>query len=198
MRRRTSEHAVVIGGSVAGLPAARALADSHDRVTVIDRDTFPKGSEGRRSVPQGRHCHALSARPRSVREPAAGHHGRDDRRRGADLRALRRRPVRGRRPPARACHAGDHDGDRQPALHRRARAAADSRAGQRRTAGRMRSSRSGRHPRRPPRNRCQGSLLRRRNRRTRRSDACRNRALGADPGLAEASATNGLPSPGST
>jgi len=52
----------VIGGSVAGLLAARALADSHDRVTVIDRDTFPEGSEGRRSVPQGRHCHALIAR----------------------------------------------------------------------------------------------------------------------------------------
>ena len=41
MRRRTSEHAVVIGGSVAGLLAALSLADSHDRVTVIDRDTFP-------------------------------------------------------------------------------------------------------------------------------------------------------------
>ncbi len=56
------EHAIVIGGSVAGLLAARALAGSYEHVTVIDRDAFPRGTDGRRSVPQGRHCHALIAR----------------------------------------------------------------------------------------------------------------------------------------
>ena len=52
-------HAVVIGSSMAGLLAARALTDGYERVTVIDRDTLPAGLEGRRAVPQGRHAHAL-------------------------------------------------------------------------------------------------------------------------------------------
>jgi pimeloyl-ACP methyl ester carboxylesterase/2-polyprenyl-6-methoxyphenol hydroxylase-like FAD-dependent oxidoreductase len=53
------EHAVVIGGSMAGLLAARALTNAYERVTVIDRDVLPRGLEGRRAVPQGRHAHAL-------------------------------------------------------------------------------------------------------------------------------------------
>jgi pimeloyl-ACP methyl ester carboxylesterase/2-polyprenyl-6-methoxyphenol hydroxylase-like FAD-dependent oxidoreductase len=57
--RRIGEHAVVIGGSMAGLLAARALTDAYERVTVLDRDTLPSGLEGRRAVPQGRHAHAL-------------------------------------------------------------------------------------------------------------------------------------------
>ena len=57
--RRIGEHAVVIGASMAGLLAARALADAYERVTVLDRDVLPTGLEGRRAVPQGRHAHAL-------------------------------------------------------------------------------------------------------------------------------------------
>jgi 2-polyprenyl-6-methoxyphenol hydroxylase-like FAD-dependent oxidoreductase len=57
--RRIGEHAVVLGASMAGLLAARALADAFERVTVIDRDALPAGCEGRRAVPQGRHAHAL-------------------------------------------------------------------------------------------------------------------------------------------
>jgi pimeloyl-ACP methyl ester carboxylesterase/2-polyprenyl-6-methoxyphenol hydroxylase-like FAD-dependent oxidoreductase len=57
--RRIGEHAVVIGGSLGGLLAARALADAYERVTVVDRDALPYGLEGRRAVPQGRHAHAL-------------------------------------------------------------------------------------------------------------------------------------------
>ena len=52
--RRIGEHAVVIGASMAGLPAAAALADAYERVTVLDRDTLPDGFEGRRAVPQGK------------------------------------------------------------------------------------------------------------------------------------------------
>jgi 2-polyprenyl-6-methoxyphenol hydroxylase-like FAD-dependent oxidoreductase len=52
-------HAVVIGGSVGGLCAARVLAEHFDRVTVVDRDTFPEGAEYRKGVPQSRHPHAL-------------------------------------------------------------------------------------------------------------------------------------------
>ena len=56
---RIGEHAVVIGASMAGLLAARALADAYDRVTVIERDELPAADEPRRAVPQGRHCHTL-------------------------------------------------------------------------------------------------------------------------------------------
>jgi ribulose 1,5-bisphosphate synthetase/thiazole synthase len=34
-------HAVIIGGSMAGLLAGRILADHFDRVTIIERDRFP-------------------------------------------------------------------------------------------------------------------------------------------------------------
>ena len=57
---RAGEHAIVIGASLAGLLAARVLADSYDRVTVLDRDRLPGGvTENRRAVPQGRHAHGL-------------------------------------------------------------------------------------------------------------------------------------------
>ncbi|WP_419992788.1 NAD(P)/FAD-dependent oxidoreductase [Streptomyces boninensis] len=59
-------HAVVIGSSLAGLTAARALANSMDRVTVIERDRLPRGARWRRGVAQSRHAHNLMA---------AGHEG---------------------------------------------------------------------------------------------------------------------------
>lgn len=57
-----SQHAIVIGGSMAGLLAARVLADQFDRVTICERDTLPSEAEPRKGVPQGRHAHALLAR----------------------------------------------------------------------------------------------------------------------------------------
>lgn len=59
-------HAVVLGASVAGLTAARALLDSFDRVTVFDRDTLPDGAAHRRGAPQAEHAHGLLARGRAV------------------------------------------------------------------------------------------------------------------------------------
>ncbi|MFD5179708.1 FAD-dependent oxidoreductase [Nocardia sp. NPDC058379] len=56
---RRGEHAVVLGASMAGLLAARVLADSYDRVTVVERDRLGAGDEPRRGVPQGKHVHAL-------------------------------------------------------------------------------------------------------------------------------------------
>jgi 2-polyprenyl-6-methoxyphenol hydroxylase-like FAD-dependent oxidoreductase len=53
-------HAVVIGSSLAGLTAARALATYMDRVTVIERDWVPRGPGRRRGVPQARHTHGLT------------------------------------------------------------------------------------------------------------------------------------------
>ncbi|MDQ0585859.1 FAD-dependent oxidoreductase [Streptomyces rishiriensis] len=52
-------HAVVIGSSIAGLTAARALANFMDHVTVIERDRLPRGPGRRRGVPQARHTHSL-------------------------------------------------------------------------------------------------------------------------------------------
>jgi flavin-dependent dehydrogenase len=52
-------HAIVIGGSIAGLCAARVLADHFARVTVLDRDRFPHGAHHRKGVPQSRHPHAM-------------------------------------------------------------------------------------------------------------------------------------------
>ena len=54
--------AIVIGASMGGLLAARALAEHYDRVTIIERDELPESPEPPKGVPQGRHPHALHAR----------------------------------------------------------------------------------------------------------------------------------------
>ena len=61
-------HAVVIGASMGGLLAARALADHYDQVTIVERDALPEFDEPRKGVPQGRHTHGLLARGREVLE----------------------------------------------------------------------------------------------------------------------------------
>ena len=53
--------AVVIGASVAGLLATRALSDSADSVTLLDRDLPPDSPLPRKGVPQGRHVHGVLA-----------------------------------------------------------------------------------------------------------------------------------------
>ncbi|CAL9429926.1 Putative epoxidase LasC [Streptomyces sp. enrichment culture] len=64
--------AVVLGGSVAGLLAARALAP-FARVTVVERDALPAGPEPRRGVPQARHAHQLwSGGARALEELVPG------------------------------------------------------------------------------------------------------------------------------
>ena len=62
------EHAVVLGGSVAGVLAARALCEGGHRVTVIDRDRLPGGPVTRAGVPQGRHAHVLPPRGQRLLE----------------------------------------------------------------------------------------------------------------------------------
>lgn len=52
-------HAVVIGGSIAGLLAARVLLKHYDQVTLLERDHFPNGPAGRPGIPQAQHVHAL-------------------------------------------------------------------------------------------------------------------------------------------
>src|SRR5262245_15468902 len=64
-RRR---HAVVVGGSLAGMLAARALAGHFDGVTLLERDHFPEAPAARKGLPQGRHAHALLESGRRVME----------------------------------------------------------------------------------------------------------------------------------
>ncbi|WP_412543673.1 FAD-dependent monooxygenase [Longispora sp. K20-0274] len=60
--------AVVLGGSIAGLFAARVLSDAYDEVLVVDRDALV-GVEGpRRGRPQGRQINAMHVRGRVVME----------------------------------------------------------------------------------------------------------------------------------
>lgn len=44
-------HAVVLGASMAGLLAARGLADGYESVTVTERDPLPETPMARRGVP---------------------------------------------------------------------------------------------------------------------------------------------------
>ncbi|OBB59020.1 oxidoreductase [Mycobacterium sp. 852013-51886_SCH5428379] len=59
---RDTKHAVVIGGSIAGMCAARVLSDVYGTVTVYERDELPDSPVNRAAVPQGRHVHLLMAR----------------------------------------------------------------------------------------------------------------------------------------
>ena len=55
-------HAVVLGASMAGLLAARVLAEFYESVTVVERDELPDAAANRKGVPQGRHAHGLLGR----------------------------------------------------------------------------------------------------------------------------------------
>jgi 2-polyprenyl-6-methoxyphenol hydroxylase-like FAD-dependent oxidoreductase len=68
MNTQIGDHAVVLGASMAGLLAARVLADTYGQVTVIDRDELPETPTNRRGVPHGHHIHALLARGQQALE----------------------------------------------------------------------------------------------------------------------------------
>jgi flavin-dependent dehydrogenase len=66
MRRETvsksnylGERAIVVGGGLAGLSAARALSDRFRQVVILDRDETPDSATPRPGVPQGKHPHVL-------------------------------------------------------------------------------------------------------------------------------------------
>lgn len=65
-------HAVVIGGSMAGLLVAAVLAE-HATVTIIDADTLPDSPAPRRGLPQARHVHVMwSGGARAIEEILPG------------------------------------------------------------------------------------------------------------------------------
>ena len=53
------ERAVVVGGGMGGLFAARVLSDHFDEVVVVDRDHEPSDGASRKKVSQGDHFHVL-------------------------------------------------------------------------------------------------------------------------------------------
>jgi 2-polyprenyl-6-methoxyphenol hydroxylase-like FAD-dependent oxidoreductase len=54
-----ADRAVVIGGSIAGLLAARVLLDHFQDVVLIERDRVPEQPQARPGVPQSQHVHIL-------------------------------------------------------------------------------------------------------------------------------------------
>ena len=54
-----AKHAVVIGGSLAGLLTARVLSDYFDQVTILERDPVNEFPEARKGQPQTIHIHGL-------------------------------------------------------------------------------------------------------------------------------------------
>jgi len=55
-------HAVVVGGSIAGLVAAGVLTRHFERVTLVERDAYPDEPAARKGTPQARHVHVLLQR----------------------------------------------------------------------------------------------------------------------------------------
>ena len=68
MHDQHGERAVVLGGGMAGLLAARVLSEKYAEVLVIDRDELTGVSGPRNGVPHGRHAHCLVARGQQIFE----------------------------------------------------------------------------------------------------------------------------------
>ncbi|MBW4643136.1 MAG: 2-polyprenyl-6-methoxyphenol hydroxylase-like oxidoreductase [Goleter apudmare HA4340-LM2] len=66
--KNIGQHAIIIGASMGGLLAARALTDYYQQVTLLEQDIFPAPGLNRKGVPQDRHTHGLLAKGREVLE----------------------------------------------------------------------------------------------------------------------------------
>lgn len=64
----TGSRAVVLGASLAGLLAARVLADHFDEVLLLERDELPADAAPRKGTPHAVHPHGLLARGRELLE----------------------------------------------------------------------------------------------------------------------------------
>ena len=82
------DHAVIIGGSLAGLLAARILSETFERVTILDRDEMPVEPVHRKGAPQSRHTHGLLARGFEIFEELLPGLGADLAERGALIKDL--------------------------------------------------------------------------------------------------------------
>lgn len=67
------EYAVVVGTSIGGFLAGRALADCGGEVMLVERVGFPELRANRRGVPKARHGHLFMRRgPFGMSEPIPG------------------------------------------------------------------------------------------------------------------------------
>ncbi len=64
--KQERDHAVVLGGSIAGLVTARVLSCYFNRVTLVERDRFHQQATPRKGVPQGCHSHILQLRGEQI------------------------------------------------------------------------------------------------------------------------------------
>ncbi|MET0987545.1 MAG: FAD-dependent monooxygenase [Steroidobacteraceae bacterium] len=65
---KAESRAIVIGGSMAGLLAARILSEHYAEVLLFERDELPDGPLPRKGTPHALHAHGLLARGREVLE----------------------------------------------------------------------------------------------------------------------------------
>ena len=56
------EKAIVIGGSIADLLAARVLSDHFKEVIIIEKDYYSDNDDVRSGIPQANHIHTLLVR----------------------------------------------------------------------------------------------------------------------------------------
>lgn len=68
MHDQPRDRAVVLGGGMAGLLAARVLAETYAEVLLVDRDDLVGVTGYRKGVPHGRHAHGLVARGHQILE----------------------------------------------------------------------------------------------------------------------------------
>jgi 2-polyprenyl-6-methoxyphenol hydroxylase-like FAD-dependent oxidoreductase len=61
-------HALVIGGSFAGLLVSRSLANHFDHVTLVERDLYPDQPAPRKGLPHSRFPHSLMLRGQQILE----------------------------------------------------------------------------------------------------------------------------------
>ncbi|MGK7916735.1 MAG: NAD(P)/FAD-dependent oxidoreductase [Prochloraceae cyanobacterium] len=64
----SQEQAIVIGGGIAGILAARVLSDHFERVTIIERDRYPQEPKPRPGVPQSYQVHGLLSQGEKILE----------------------------------------------------------------------------------------------------------------------------------
>ncbi|MDH3279320.1 MAG: hypothetical protein OEM17_04035 [Nitrosopumilus sp.] len=58
--------AVVIGGSIAGLLAARVLSDHFEEIILIEKDNYIEDDKARNGVPQANHVHILLVKGKEI------------------------------------------------------------------------------------------------------------------------------------
>lgn len=60
------DKAIIIGGGIAGLLAARVLSSYFRPVLIIEKDSYPEKALPRNGVPQSHHIHILLIRGKQI------------------------------------------------------------------------------------------------------------------------------------